>query len=208
MSAVVFIYDLLDSGRVRVELWGTVPDDMAAAVRYLDEAARLELPGRTPELRLAAATWALSLVYRAAQALIYREVDEQAVREALSMPCPSLPEADVCYSVDLAFRTLPDLISLARGLADDDPLVSELLALAKRWPLSSVGVKGLDAVDVRAFIGDRCLRRLYADRIIERCDAMRLDHPLVRQAVREALGAYPELAPNPIAAALQQESVA
>jgi hypothetical protein len=204
MSAVGFIHDLHDAGRVRVAPWGEIPDDVPTAVRMLDATARTDLPGRPPPLHAATATWAFGLMYRAAQALIYRDVDEPTVRAALRVACPAPPSPTVCYSADLCFRVLPDLVSLARGLADEDPLLEELLALAARWPLSSVGVKGLPEVEVTAFIGDASLRKVYADRIIGCGDVARLADLQARRAVREALGAFPELAPA-IAGALHNE---
>jgi hypothetical protein len=96
------------------------------------------------------------------------------------------------------------LIKLARGISEEDPLVTGMLALARTFPLSSVGVSGIDNVNIDAFIAHPSLRRLYADRIIERDDVSRLSHPAAREAVREALGAFPELAPK-LAAALESE---
>ena len=130
-----------------------------------------------------------------------REVDAASVQQALAAPCPRPPSASVCYSADLSLRYLPDLLSLARGIAPDDPLVAGLTALARAWPLSSVGVAGMEDLDVSAFVDHPSLRQLYVDRIIERGDVSRLKHPAVRAAVGEALGAYPDLAPR-VAAAL------
>lgn len=178
-----------------------MPDDVPAAIQLLDTSARSDLPGRPPPLNMDVAVWAFGIAYRTAQALIYREVDEQAVRASFAVQCPAALTPAVCYSADLSFCILPDLISLARGLADDDPLLEELLALAARWPLSSVGVKSLSVVNIDVLVGDPSLRMLYVDRIIERSDVQRLNHPSIQRAVREALGAYPELSPT-IAAAL------
>lgn len=203
MSATAFVHNLFDAGRVRVTAWDELPSDLDEAVRLLDDSIRPDLPYQPPGLRLAPAVWALRTVYRASQALTFREIDEDAVRAMLANPCPEPAGPPVCYSVDLSFRLLPDLISLARGLAWDDPLVTSLLSLAAAWPLSSVGVKGLPAADPGAFINDQALRRVYADRIIERADVSRLQHPGARQAVREALGAFVDLAPTAIVEALQ-----
>lgn len=204
MSALAFVSNILDSGRVRVPSARQAPEQFRAAVRELDRLARAEMPCQAPELDPAAGEWALLAVYRACQALVYREIEPDAVRDALSRPCPRPPSHEVCYSVDLALRFLPELTGLARGIAEDDPLVEGLLALARAWPLSSVGVKGLGAVDVQPFLGHPGLRRLYADRVIERADLSRLCDPATRDAVREALGAFPHLAPA-VARALQEE---
>lgn len=200
-----WVDDLLDSGRVRVKPWGIPPDEPAATVLRLDQVARADAPFTAPPLAQPAAVWALSTLYCAMQALVYREVDEESVREALSASCPQDSDPAVCYSVDLSFRLLPDLISLARGAGGDDPLLDQLLSLAAAWPLSSVGIRGVGPVDPSSFLADRCLRRIYVDRILDRGDVLRLDHPVVRDAVRAALGSYPELSPA-IARALQKES--
>ena len=200
MRATDLVQDMLGSGRLQVPRDPAPPQDLAGAVRELDRLARPDLPFEPPLLVPAVGEWALLVVYRACQALVHRYVEPDAVRSALAVPCPVPPSPAACYSADLAFRVLPDLIGLARGVARDDPLVEGLEALARAWPLSSVGVSGLGDIDVQAFIGDPCLRRLYADRIIERADASRSDHPLVRDAVREALGAFPALAPRLAAA--------
>ena len=205
MSAVTFVNTLLDSGRVKVPSDRRPPDKLAEAVRELDRLARAELAFDPPRLRPEAGEWALLALYRACQSLVYRDIEPDAVRDALSRPCPLAPSPEVCYSTDLALRFLPDLLGLARGIAENDPLVKCLTALAKAWPLSSVGVKGLGEVDVRPFIAHPSLRRLYVDRIIERGDVSRLNHPLVLDAAREAVGAFPQLAPR-IATAITQEA--
>lgn len=182
------------------------PEQVSAAAETLaslDRNARLELAHEAPEFSLAAASWAAVLLYRACQFLVFREVDGDAVREALSIPCPLAPSPSAAYSVDLVFRWLPDVISLARGVADDDPLVAGLLRLSHDWPLSSVGVCGVGAVDVEGFIDDRSLRQLYADRIIERRDAGRLSASAVRAAVHESLGMHADVWPE--AARLRSE---
>ena len=196
MLATDFVQDMLGSGRLRVPRDPGPPRDLGRAVRELDRLTRPDLPLDPPPLVPAAGEWALLTVFGACQALVHRDIGPDAVRAALAVPCPVPPSPAACYSADLALRVLPDLIGLARGVARDDPLVGALEALARAWPLSSVGVTGLGDVDVRAFIDDPCLCRLYADRVIDRADLSRTDHPLVREAVRAALGAFPELAPR------------
>jgi hypothetical protein len=204
MSALVFVSNLLDSGRVRVPSTRQPPERLNEAVRELDRVGRGEMAFEAPPLAPAAGEWALLLLYRACQSLVYREIDPDAVQDALSRPCPLAPSPQVVYSADLAFRFLPELTGLARGIAENDPLVTGLLALAKAWPLSSVGVKGVGDVNVQPFIRHPGLRRMYADRVIEKADVSRLCDPEAREAVREALGAFPHLAPA-IARALEEE---
>jgi hypothetical protein len=207
MSALPFVDALLESGRVRVPSSRAAPADLEAAVAALDHEVRPELAFEAPALDVPVASWALTILYRGCQSLVYRDIDADAVRDALSQPCPAAePSPSVCYSADLAFRYLPDLLALARGVAADDPLVTGLTELARRWPLSSVGVKGLEGLDVSSFVGDPALLQLYVDRIIERADRRRLTEPRVNEAVRTALGGYPELAPAIPAAFIAQEA--
>jgi hypothetical protein len=195
ISAIDFYDELLTSGRVRVAAMADDPPALDEAVVQAYRAARAQLAFDPPPIAPAAGRWAMVILYRACQALVYREMPAQAVREVLSKPCPLPPSPQVCYSVDLALRFIPDLIKLAKGIAQDDPLVSGLLELARAWPLSSVGVALEDDVNVEPFIGEKSLLQLYVDRIIERGDILRLKHPLVREAAREALGMYRELSP-------------
>ena len=196
MSALSFVSALFETGRVLVGVSPQPPEGLADAVRELDRVSRLDMALEPPALAPAVGEWALLLLYRACQSLVYREIPAEAVLDALSRPCPAELSPAAYYSADLALAYLPDLLRLAGGIAAEDPLVTELTSLAKKWPLSSVGIKDMGDVDVGGFIGHPSLRRLYADRIIERGDVSRLNDPRVREAVRESLGAFPELAPK------------
>ena len=204
MAALAFVESLVDGGRVRVGAASAPPARLAEAVRELDRLARPHLAFEPPTLAPPVGEWALLMLYRACQSLVYREIEADAVRAALAVPCPGGPSPGVCYSADVALQFLPELIGLARGIAQDDPLVQGLQGVAATWPLSSVGVRGRSAeLDVSPFIDHASLRTLYADRVIERNDVSRLNHPAAREAVRAALGGFPGLAPQ-IAAALAE----
>src|SRR5688500_7617057 len=99
MSALTFVHNLVDSGRVRVPSARQAPQDLQEAVRALDRLARADLAFTAPPLEPAAGEWALLALYRACQALVYREIEPDAVRDALSRPCPRPPSHEVCYSV-------------------------------------------------------------------------------------------------------------
>jgi hypothetical protein len=194
MNALSFVHELLDSGRPRVPRDGKL-EDCESAVRELDRLGRIDLAFSPPAMITPVAVWALQRVFYACHALVYREVGEKEVKAAMTVPCPQRASPGVCYSADLSLRLLPDLVGLARGINSGDPLVEGLMALAQQWPLSSVGIRDVGPIDAEPFIRDRCLRRLYADRIIERTDVSRLGHPVVDDAVRAAIGAHDELAP-------------
>ncbi len=207
MSLDRFLNDLASAGRVRVprEPSGVSPA-ADAALASIDRRARAEFPGEAPPLSPTAARWAAVRLESACRFLVHRDLDEEDVRSGLVGGAPR-PDPGTAWSVDLTFRHLPDVLRLARGLAEGDPLVECLRSLARDWPLSSVGVPGLAPVEAAPFIDHPGLRRLYADRILARRDASRLDDPRAAAAVREAVGAFPALAGS-LATVLGIEAVA
>lgn len=202
-----FFDNLHNEGRVRLTSADapTLAEIDAATNGLLDfeREYRLNLAGTAPVPVWSAVRWGAAGVYRAAQFLAYRELGPDALARDLGIPCPEPPSAAVCYSVDLSFRFLPDLIRLARAAAANDPLVERLMAWAASWPLSSVGISGVSPGPIEAFIEDESLRMLYVDRIIATKDVSRLTNDRVRIAVAAAIGAFPELAPE-VAAALPE----
>lgn len=180
------------------------PADVAAATQFVldhERTFRLTLTGRPPTPSKGAAAWGARMFYRGAQFFAYRQLAKQALTQELSAPCPELASPSVCYAVDLTFRFLPDLLRLARSAAQHDPLVERLQAWAAEWPLSSVSIAGVTPRSLDGFIDDPSLRMLYIDRILASKDLSRLNDHRVRAAVRGALGAFPERAPE-IAAGL------
>jgi hypothetical protein len=203
-----FLTELLETGRVRASAVGGTVEAMMTqlptAIHDADIAARLELPATPPALSIPAATWAATLFYHACRFLVYREFGEAVIRSNLQSKCPESPSPSSCYSVDLTLRYLPDLIRQASGIADDDPLVKSLMQIARQWPLSSVGIPLEGEVDASRFIKDRCLRTMYAERILTQGDVTRLKSSEVRQVVREVIGIHAERWPT-ITAALKEK---
>ncbi|MEK7467730.1 MAG: hypothetical protein AAB074_09985 [Planctomycetota bacterium] len=198
MSLPAFLNSLREQGRARVALPRPVaPQELAEALgvlRAMDGDARSEAPPNAPVLQESAALWAAGVVYGASQALLFRELDAEVVKKLVATPAPATHDAAAAaWSADLALHVLPDLVGLARGVSEGDPLVESLLALCRAWPLSSVGVRGIEGVAPGIAGEHPALLRMYADRILERRDLSRLADPRVREAVREALGAHPEL---------------
>jgi hypothetical protein len=205
MSVEAFWKALQESGQVVVDVaMPRASDALEALILETDASWRLELAVAPPALLVPVAVWAALRVYRACQFLVYREIEPEVIEKefTVSSPAEAGSSSAVCYSADLAFRILPELVAQARGLSDDDPLVANLLKLAREWPLSSVGVGDLGEIDISPFIEDSCLRRLYVDRIIQRSDLSRLRDPRISAEARAALGAYHQLAPE-VAKALE-----
>ncbi len=196
-----FLAELFHDSRVHVAaLAEFTPDERRNAVSVLiefEQANRADLPQRPPPLCEATALWGAERFYRGCQFLVFRDASVEAITVELATTCPANSDpASAAYSVDLTWRFLPDLLKLAGGLASDDPLLTHLRQRGVEWPLSSVGVPNLGEVRVDGFFDDSCLRSMYTDRIIARGDVARLNDKRVQDAVREALGAFPELAPE------------
>jgi MoxR-vWA-beta-propeller ternary system domain bpX4 len=183
--------------RSHIEVASFEPElDLSDVDKVLQETAdqlATELAYNPPPFVSSAATWGARILYCSCQFLAYGQPDLPFLQSVLCEKYPQTPSPAVCWSVDISLRFLPDLIRLARGLSHDHPFVTSLLTVARQWPLSSVGVRDIGPVDVQAFWGNPCLQQLYVDRLIERQDDQRLMDPTVRQAVRAAVGIYPEL---------------
>ena len=208
MGQVTFLRALLEHGRVRVDpptekLTAADDAELTVVLRDWEAANRAEFPGAPPAVSWAVVQWALAQFYRACQFAVYRDVPASTVTTTLSAACPAAPRPSQHYSVDLIFRFLPDLLRLAKSTSEGDPLCDCLRCWASEWPLSSVGMAGVNQADISPVYEDAGLLRLYVDRVIARRNASRLNDPRVRSAVRAALGHFDELAP-PIAAALKK----
>ncbi len=205
MSLCAFLSALFEHGRVAVAPpHEHLPSaDLLQAERLLAdraEALALEFPGEPPPLDAAVATWAATTVFRACQLTIYRELDAGAIDELLAAACPQAAAASRHWSADLAFVFLPDLIRQAAAASQADPLVAKLRKLAASWPLSSVGVAGIQPPGVADFAAHPGLLRLYLDRILAKKDWPRLADPAVRSAGLAALGAFADQWPEAVKA--------
>jgi hypothetical protein len=198
MALQPFLAALVEDGHVGVAVDGdlalTAP--VTAELEMLDRLARLNLAADPSDFSVAAAHWAATMLYQGCLFIVRRELAEAEVLEKLSVPCPEPRNPGSDYSVDLIFRYLPDVIALARQICPGDPLLTGLLQLASQWPLSSVGVAGVDGVIVDSFIEDASLRQLYADRILATGDFARANDDRVAQSIQESLGGYHELCPE------------
>ena len=194
-----FLESLFDDGRVLVSRIGPISDaelrDSAEVLARFERDWRDGMPGNAPRYHPEAALWAAVLVYRAAQFSVFREVEAKEIERELSVRCPVSMETGTQYSADLTFRFLPELTKLARSAAAEDPLVRALECLGAEWPLSSVGMTGIEvepkAIDVT--VAAPSLLRLYVDRILQKGDFDRLRDPRVLAELEVSAGAFREL---------------
>lgn len=188
-----FLESLDEGGRVPVaDATPVVDEECRTWLKERHERLSLELAGPPLAFDAEAAAWGAGRLYEACRYLTYRQEGGEVVRKAFAGPAPK-PTAAAIFGVDLVLRHLPELWTLASGLADDDPLVDEMKKLAARWPLSSVGVKDVEAVDPEPILAHRGLQQLYIDRILQKRDRSRLSDPRVRSAALVAIGEHAEL---------------
>jgi len=201
MALDTFLSSLFDHGRLAVPVPESVEGEaeLAASGAILDgfEAGwRLDFPGTAPEWDRESGLFAARVLYRGAQGAMFRQIGAEALRAGFALPPPDVGDAaSAHYSVDVTLRFLPDLARMARGASADDPLVGLLDTLAREWPLSSVGMPGVEPESIEPIAGHSGLLRLYVDRIVAAADTSRLGDPRVVDAARRAVGAHHELCP-------------
>ncbi|MEM7383342.1 MAG: hypothetical protein AAF514_00225 [Verrucomicrobiota bacterium] len=208
MLLSTFLTDLFESGKVAVPLGGFEnpldPTDAHALLQTEEARERLRAPHNAPDYQPEAALTGATILFRACQALVDRDLSPTLLEDVLTIP--DLPsDHETIYSLDLTLRFLPDLFELARARSPEDPLVRQLSEMAEKWPLSSVGIPDLetDSEAVDHLLGHPSLRQTYIDRVFKRTDISRLNHPGVREGVATAIGAFPELAPAAFRALLE-----
>jgi hypothetical protein len=198
-SLAEFLRLLATTGDVAVPAFdqnGVVLDDICRAlIAEKDVDSRVQYGGDLPPLSEPAAHWAAVQLFRACQFLVCRDVPENLLKQILGQPCPVGQRAETAYSVDLLFQFLPDLYTIASRLGPNDPLVGELVRLARDWPLSSVGIPLGDAPVEITFASDPALMRIYADRVTERGAKDRLNNAALRQILRSDAGLLPDILP-------------
>ena len=193
----LFIQSLVNEGCPVVSAQTSAIDDVDALplLQQLDAVARQELALELPAFSPAAALWAARLFHQLCRFVVCREICEDEIKAAcIPWPGSRGPESD--WSADLTLRHLPNLFRLARHLSNADPLVEEIKRIAGEWPLSSVGMSGLEKIKPDSFTAHPGLRRLYADRIIAAGDKSRLGDAPTDNLLRADLGVHRDLAPH------------
>ena len=200
-----FLRGLFENGSIEIgtDLDGVISvdsqdPDVIAILEDRSATIAATLPPPTPPVDIDVASWAARVFYLATFVYVNREVDVKIVEESIAeQPHSNDPNA-AAFGAELIFAFAPDLLRMARATASADPLVKVLVDMLGEWPLSSVGVNGSETKDgdEMSFFDHPALRALYIDRIIARKDISRLERPEVKQAVRAAVGNYPELAPE------------
>jgi hypothetical protein len=194
----VCLQSLADDGRAAVSAVASDIGDSDAVplLERLDACAREEPAPGVPVFSAEAALWGARLFHQLCRFVVCRDIGEAQINAACAITCPAPRTPATDWSVDLTLRHLPGLFRIARHLSNGDPLVEHMKRIAAEWPLSSVGIPGLEKVRLDSFIGVPALRRLYADRIIAAADDSRLGDARLDDLIRGDLGVHRDLAPH------------
>lgn len=192
------IQSLVNDGRAAVSAQTSAIDDSDALplLRELDRCIRDELALELPVFSPTAALWAARLFHQLCRCAVCRDIPEEQINQFCNIPCPEPHNPETDWSADLTLHYLPNLFQLARHLSSADPLVVQIKKIAAEWPLSSVGIAGLERPCVDAFIGHPALRRVYADRIPAAADTSRIGDTQIDNLLRADIGIHRDLAPG------------
>ena len=162
-------------------------DQLAAVheqIQRADQLARLDAPGQAPALDLNAAQWALGVLAWSVSLLVDRANADTHLPVELARTEPKGDSACHHWSVDLAFRFLGEVMLRAKAAASEDDLVTELVDVCSRWPLSIVGTQvPWNAERGQIIVDHPSLRRVLLDRIIARSDKHLSQEPSLRQYI-------------------------
>jgi hypothetical protein len=203
-----FLQQLYESGQVSVPFPGQPfgpASEASTEIAAFDRVARLEFPGDAPMLSHEVVEWAAVQFAEICRLLVARDLGVEEIAKVFAEKCPQPPSPETDYAVDLFFRRLPALADFVERLSPGDPLVEYLGKFAAEWPLSTAGMKvTLSPGRLDAFLAHPGMLRLYVDRIIAAEDLSRIGQdPRVDAALRNAIGAHPELCPKVAEALIQ-----
>ncbi|WP_143310291.1 hypothetical protein [Chitinophaga vietnamensis] len=197
MNLSAFITALIREGQVAVahDITPFPPEALQEATAvlhsyYLHDIS--DMPADPPAFDPEAALWAAIYVFRTTQLIMLKTPAAEQV-STLLLPYPGAITAAAIYSADLCLRYLPDLLSMSKGLAPDDPLLTQLRQTAAAWPYSSTGMQITPAAHLDIITGNSSLLQAYADRVIATRDISRCNMPAVTAAIVAALGNYQEI---------------
>lgn len=225
MSLSAFIQALFESGEARVplvadaeDLGGTsgpklIPegerDPAIALLTEYEPIVRAGWPMQAPAFDGEIALHAAAYLYQAARLILSRHVSGDVVSHLLADDGISANTPTAHYCVDLTGRFLPDLFRMAGGRLTEDPLTERISGFGSRWPMSSIGVLGIDPVTDRldVVIDYPSLYAVYIDRVLERLDYERLHDPRVATSAGLVISEHRDLVNQSIQHAVDRHAV-
>jgi hypothetical protein len=163
----------------------------------------IEYPFTAPPFDSSAAIWAAKIVYTAAQLLLYRKDESQDLPALLPEYTIEIDSASM-VSADLVLRFLPEILSKAIDLDEDDALVPILRRHLQTFHYTGILFAAFDklpgnldtaiekeiqyAPGYSTLSENQCFRQLYIDRIINFKHKGLAEQPLINQQIKAALG--------------------
>lgn len=136
---------------------------------YLEQAYNNEVlnyPDDPPAYHEAAALWGAKTVYIASNLLLNRN-DLPENLPTLIRPFEGENTEGAILSIDLCLRFLPEIVSQAKKIDPEDPMIEILESQLKTWHYSAIGYfDDLTGISFDKILIDNCLSKLYLDRII------------------------------------------
>ncbi|MCM2372357.1 hypothetical protein [Aporhodopirellula aestuarii] len=185
------VFDAINQGSVVVvsssDTHALTSDDetrLRTLITNTDRLARLDAPGEPPALCLRSAYWAAQTLHFLCRTLLDRIETGTELPPDLVASQPAGRTADEHWSVDLVFRVLADVDRRCAGANQLDPLRKTIADLARKWPLSAVGISGESTADsMKVVLSHTSLHRIMVDRIVTRGDTERAKLPCFADAI-------------------------
>lgn len=173
----------------------TPTTDMPTVLELLQERFDQEAtgyPGPLPGWDAAAGEWAVQVVFHAAQLLLYRSHDREALTgyfTGFGRP----KTAAAILSADIILRYLPSILRQLEAIDVEDELIPLLNGVLREWHYTGLlaDLSPEDAIDT--ILAEECLAQLYADRVIERKNKEVAARPELQGLVLAALGDHTEI---------------
>jgi len=150
-------------------------------------------PNQAPTFSIAAASWSASILFHAAQLLLYRSHNLSDLHDFFP-PFNEEKSAGGILSADLSLRYLPSILRELRNIDVDDALIPILENILQEWHYSGLlSQVDLEGISFGIAYKNNCLKQLYVDRVIARKQLKVAQLPAIKGAVISALGDYQPL---------------
>ena len=150
-------------------------------------------PSTSPKWNTEAASWAVRVVFHAAQLLLYRS--QEVADLAHYFTSFSQPKtAAAIASADICLRYLPSILRELEAIDVEDELIPILRGMLHEWHYTGLLADPTpDPKNLEVVLGDESLTQLYVDRIIETKNRAAAALPELRGLVLGALGNHAEV---------------
>jgi MoxR-vWA-beta-propeller ternary system domain bpX4 len=170
-------------------------EDMDLVTDFLQiefETEAMNYPFSSPQYNAEASLWGAKTLYTACQILLYREHKDAELNNLLA-PYPNKITPEAILSADLCLRFLPQVLSEATLIDNEDPLIPILNDILKSWHFSGIGIEiEIGDIDFETIFTNKTLEQLYIDRVIEKKDINRAKSLTLNNKIKTVLGNYSE----------------